>query len=77
MENDYSVIQIEAAINFWREREAPKEAYGLTARVRVLADVYGRMIHDRHAVVTKASLNDAQRDAVLVALNHTGALPED
>lgn len=75
MENSYSIIEIESAINFWRDQDASKEEYGLNARVRVLADLYGRMIFDQRSAVAGSALNDAQTEALLIAMNHAGALP--
>lgn len=75
MENTYSIIEIESAINFWRVQDTSNEEYGLNAKVRVLADLYGRMIFDQRSAVAGSALNDAQAEALLIALNHAGELP--
>lgn len=56
-----SIAQIEAAINFWRER-CPVDAQNpsLCAQARVLADVYGWMIYAGKASVERAALSREQ-----------------
>ncbi|CAE6850579.1 hypothetical protein R75465_07142 [Paraburkholderia aspalathi] len=70
----YTIADIEAAINYWRAREAPAEEFGLCMSARVLADLYGRMIFDRSEAVAESTLSNEQGAAMIVALDQ-GELP--
>ncbi|QGZ65479.1 DUF3717 domain-containing protein [Paraburkholderia acidisoli] len=60
-----SIAQIEAAINFWRER-CPADAQNpsLCAPARALADVYGLMIYSGKTSVARAALSREQAEAL-------------
>lgn len=67
---DVTIAQIECAINHWRDRRPPadNESPVLCAQARALADVYGLAIFHGWASVSRASLNQQQRDALDAAL---------
>lgn len=65
----YTIAEIESAINFWRNHEAPTEAFGLCKPARVLADLYGMMIFKHSESVTHIDLSKEQNEALIVALN--------
>lgn len=50
------IIDIEAAINYWRERAPSPDGVLLMPEVRALAEVYALMIHGRQAEVGAESL---------------------
>ena len=64
----YTIAQIEAAINFWRQRQAAVDGVTLAANAASLADCYGRMIYRRQVTVVPGALNEAQRCALDIAL---------
>lgn len=74
-----SILQIERAINFWRDLDAARQAVGAESMIgsvmtlgresRRLADVYGLMIHNRVAEVEMDSLSDEQKAALATAIS--------
>lgn len=64
----YTIAQIEAAINFWRQHQAAGDGVTLAANAAALADCYGRMIYERQVTVVPAALSEAQRCALDLAL---------
>ncbi|AJW93853.1 DUF3717 domain-containing protein [Burkholderia gladioli pv. gladioli] len=63
-----SIVEIESAINVWRNRSAapagPDELLVLCSEARVLADVYGAMIASRATSVPRSSLTVKQAAAL-------------
>ncbi|AXK67992.1 DUF3717 domain-containing protein [Burkholderia sp. IDO3] len=66
-----SIVEIEVAINVWRNRSpaptGPDELIVLCAEARVLADVYGVMIVNRATCVPRSSLTSTQAAALIGA----------
>lgn len=67
--NQYTIDQIETAINYWREHEASGDDAALCPRARTLADVYGLMIYRRANKVAANTLTPEQNDALNLALS--------
>lgn len=61
MTTSITIQQLEAVINEHNGANASSDNYALSANVKVLADLYGRMIHMRQSEVTDSELNSAQR----------------
>lgn len=59
------ITDIEAAINYWREREPALDGVDLPAPTRALAEVYARMAVERATAVDEAVLPVAARSAWL------------
>ncbi|MGF6641687.1 DUF3717 domain-containing protein [Paraburkholderia sp. MM6662-R1] len=66
--SEFSIAEIEQAINYWCARQVPGENGALCAKARPLADLYGLMIFEHRDTVEAAKLNDDQWDALRVAL---------
>ena len=60
----YTIMAIEAAINYWRVVAPSPDGVFLTPHVRVLATVYGQMIAQRTGEVARSTLTPAQAWAV-------------
>ncbi|WP_309789613.1 DUF3717 domain-containing protein [Caballeronia sp. LZ019] len=43
--DEYTIVDIENAINYWRSRQAATDDFAVCPRARVLADAYGAMIY--------------------------------
>lgn len=73
MSASFSINQIEAAINVWRDKESVPthggEALILGAKARLLADVYGLMIHDRKDSIAESELSPDQKEALITGLS--------
>src|SRR5471032_785640 len=67
--NQYTIDQIETAINYWREHQASGDDAALCPRARALADVYGLMIYHRANKVAANTLTAEQNDALNLALS--------
>ncbi|WP_408602523.1 DUF3717 domain-containing protein [Paraburkholderia guartelaensis] len=63
-------MKIERAINYRRAREVSSNDGALCARARILADVYGLMIHLRAESVHVSRLNPKQFEAICIALDY-------
>lgn len=50
------ITDIEEAINFWRDRSPSSDGVALTTEVSALAEVYGRLVHQRHEDVPTQSM---------------------
>ena len=72
--NQYTIDQIETAINYWRNHQASGDDAALCPRARALADVYGLMIYQRVTKVAANKLTPEQNDALNLALSQA-ALP--
>ncbi len=59
------ITDIEAAINWWRQRQPSPDGVTLGAPVRVLAEVYAHMVYYREALCDAPSLPPAAQRAWL------------
>jgi len=59
------ITDIEAAINWWRERSPSPDGVAACAEVRALAEVYALMAYHRDAVVDEHTMPARARDAWL------------
>jgi hypothetical protein len=66
--NEYTITDIENAINYWRSRQAATDDFAVCPRARVLADVYGTMIYHQRERVEARSLTAEQNEAIGLAL---------
>jgi len=57
------IVDLEAAINFWRQRSPSPDGVVLCAELRALDEVYARMVYLRVLAVDEAELSGAARDA--------------
>ena len=60
-----SILDIEAAINYWRERSPSPDGITLAPQVRALAEVYALMVFERRAEVDEQALPAAATAAWL------------
>jgi hypothetical protein len=63
MQRHYSILEIEAALRFWSEREPPQQQ-ALGPHVRMLAEIYGALIFERAQTIGDERLSDAQCEAI-------------
>jgi predicted Fe-S protein YdhL (DUF1289 family) len=59
------ITDIEAAINWWRERSPSPDGVAACAEVRALAEVYARLVYAHEAELDERALPAAARDAWL------------
>lgn len=59
------ITDIEAAINWWRERSPSPDGITACAEVRALAEVYALMVYYRQPLCDEATMPPAARDAWL------------
>jgi len=57
------ITDIEAAINWWRERSPSLDGIAACAEVRALAEVYGLLVYTHEHEADEASFSAAARDA--------------
>lgn len=69
------ITDIEAAINWWRERSPSPDGITACAPVRALAEVYALLVYYREHEADEASLPAAARDAWLAWYVHTPDAP--
>ncbi|WP_066159349.1 MULTISPECIES: DUF3717 domain-containing protein [Hydrogenophaga] len=70
------ITDIEAAINYWRERSpSPDAAMPLTLPLRALAEVYALMVYHRQTDTDEAALPPAARQAWLAWFDTTPDTP--
>lgn len=69
MKANYSIAEIEQAINYWTRRQAADSHWALCPSARVLADVYGEMIYRHDTSVAAEALNERQSQAIETALH--------
>ena len=50
------ITDIEAAINHWRERKPSEDGYSLSPELRMLAEVYGRLVYAHATDIEEAAL---------------------
>jgi uncharacterized protein len=60
------ISDIEAAINFWRDRSADMDSPMLSAPLQALASVYAQMVFDQRQWVDEASVTGTAQEAWLV-----------
>ena len=66
--NEYTITDIESAINYWRSQQVATDDFAVCPRARVLADVYGTMIFHRRERVEARNLTPEQNEALGLAL---------
>jgi len=66
--NEYSIADIENAVNYWRSRQAATDDFAVCPRARVLADVYGTMIYHQQERIKARNLTPEQNEAIGLAL---------
>ena len=59
------IVDLESAINWWRERSPSPDGISACAEVRALAEVYGLMVYYREPLADEASMPRAAREAWL------------
>lgn len=59
------ILDLEAAINWWRDRSTAQPGDALDAPLQALAEVYGRMVFERLSSVDPGALPSAALDAWL------------
>lgn len=64
----YTIATIEDIINFWRVEAPSKDGITLSAPLRALGDLYGRMIYDHVDQVERSVLTPAQQQAIDAAI---------
>jgi Protein of unknown function (DUF3717) len=62
---NFTISEIEAAIDCWRRRAPSDAEFASSAVAWALARLYGAVIVERR-VITDAELDDAQRDALRI-----------
>ncbi|CAH2813447.1 MAG: hypothetical protein CBCREVIR_3640 [Candidatus Burkholderia crenata] len=68
----FTIIDVERAINYWRELKPAGQDAALCREARVLADAYGQMIFSRADTIDTASLSSEQIQALTRALDQGG-----
>jgi hypothetical protein len=68
----FTIIDVEQAINYWRELKPAGQDAALCREARVLADAYGQMIFSRADAIEASSLNSEQIQALTSALDQRG-----
>jgi predicted Fe-S protein YdhL (DUF1289 family) len=69
------ITDIEAAINFWRERSPSPDGFSLAPALRALAQVYALMVYLHESEADEASMPDAARQAWLTWFETTPDTP--
>ncbi|AKM29101.1 hypothetical protein AB870_01625 [Pandoraea faecigallinarum] len=69
MKANYSIADIEQAINYWTRHQAADSNLSLCPSARALANVYGEMIYRRETSVAADALNGEQSQAIETALH--------
>lgn len=73
--NTLHISDIEAAINWWRQRSPSSDGVRACAEVRVLAEVYARMVFDRSTELADQHLSPAAMAAWLAWYDSTPDAP--
>ena len=68
----FTIIDVEQAINYWRELKPAGQDAALCREARVLAEAYGQMIFSRADAIEASSLNSEQIQALESALDQRG-----
>jgi predicted Fe-S protein YdhL (DUF1289 family) len=69
------ITDIEAAINYWRERSPSADGISLASELRSLAKVYAQMVYFHESEADEASMPDPARDAWLTWFQSTPDTP--
>ncbi len=69
------ITDVEAAINWWRERSPSPDGVSLCAELRALAEVYALMVYYRHEERDEAQFKPAALDAWLQWYDSTPDAP--
>ena len=69
------ISDLEAAINFWRERSPSLDGLSLADPVRALAELYARMAYRHETEIEEASLSPPVREAWLAWFQTTPDTP--
>jgi len=69
------ITDIEAAINWWRERSPSPDGIAACAEVRALAEVYALLVYHHEAEADEASMPRHAREAWLAWYAHTPDAP--
>lgn len=69
------ISDLEAAINYWRERSPSSDGLSLANPVRVLAELYARMAYRHETEIEEASLSQPAREAWLAWFQTTPDTP--
>ena len=69
------ITDIEAAINFWRERSPSPDGLSLAPELQALAEVYALMVYGHKSEADEATLPDAARQAWLAWVDTTPDTP--
>ncbi|MFZ9298745.1 MAG: DUF3717 domain-containing protein [Hylemonella sp.] len=72
---DLFITDIEAAINFWRERKPSSDGITLSPEVRALAEVYALMVFERRRLQEEESMPEAAYAAWLAWYGTTPDTP--
>ena len=73
------ITDIEAAINWWRERRPSPDGITACAEVRALAEVYALLVYDHQSECNEDALSPAAREAWLgwpINCNRLGVRPQ-
>ena len=69
------ISDLEAAINYWRERSPSSDGLSLADPVRVLTELYARMAYRHETEIEEASLSPPVREAWLAWFQTTPDTP--
>lgn len=69
------ISDLEAAINYWRERSPSSDGLSLADPVRALAELYARMAYSHETEIEEASLSPPVREAWLAWFQTTPDTP--
>lgn len=69
------ISDLEAAINYWRERSPSSDGLSLADPVRVLAELYARMAYRHETEIDEATLSQPAREAWLAWFQTTPDTP--
>ena len=69
------ISDLEAAINYWRERSPSSDGLSLADPVRALAELYARMAYRHETEIEEASLSQPVREAWLAWFQTTPDTP--
>jgi len=69
------ISDLEAAINYWRERSPSSDGMNLAEPTRVLAELYARMVYRHETEIEEASLPPPAREAWLAWFQTTPDTP--
>lgn len=69
------ISDLEAAINYWRERSPSSDGLSLADPVRVLAELYARMAYRHETEIEEATLSQPAREAWLAWFQTTPDTP--